>query len=217
MSIEFLDTRVIIFPQECFMKKLFILLGLLSFMGTSVLSAQSEIAPSESDETNPQENNTGWELNGGYGYLSLHSVAMIIADVIGSIFTAPAASLSDEETEYNYSDSGVFNLGLDYYFNDNLYAGITGTCQYFNAMETEILFTSFMLEGGVQYGWERFKFYHTLGAGLGLISTYKTNALFAFNLTLLGMKFQMADDFWLYLESNVGQKAFAQIGLRLKL
>ncbi len=200
------------------MKKLFTLTTLLVFMTTGILSAQTEVSVDPDYDPTAGSldfKDKGWEIYGGYGVLSLNSVAIILASAIGGAFLAPAASLSEEEEDYDFSDSGVFNLGALYYFGDHLYAGAGATFQRFHALETDINFVTFMAEGGVQYGWERFKFYHALGAGLGWLA-FDNNPYFAFNVTILGMKVRFYDDFWFYLESNVGQKGFFQGGLRYR-
>ena len=161
----------------------------------------------------------GWEIYGSYGFCSLNTIAMMIASALGMVFTAPAAALSDEEEDYDFADYGIFNVGADYYFGEHLYAGVTGTFQYFRALQMNAIFSSIMAETGVQYGWSRFKFYHALAAGIGLagFGSSETAVLFAFNVTILGMKFRVTDGSWIFLESNAGQKGFIQAGARFRM
>ena len=187
------------------MKKIICALLALCFLGTSLCFAQAESgAVPPSDE--------GWEVHGGYGVFTIPSLAVLYVSILGGVVDAIVSD--EEQDELDFTDYGVFSFGADYYFNSHVYVGGEFTFQPFHAAGTNLLFVSLMPHAGVQYGWQRFKFYHEIYAGAGILNLsqfYPTG-----HLTVLGLKFAPADNFWIFADGGFGQRGLFNFGLRYK-
>lgn len=179
-----------------------------------------------------EEKPLGLEFYTGYGFLTSNTLVLgftsVFGEIVGSIATSIAESgknseenkdKSKNEDKDSFQDYGVFQLGVNYYFNDYFYSGLMGTFEQFTITgDTPISTISVLANAGVQYGWEKAKFYHELGAGvLFMASPSDTSTTFAMNATLVGFKFNPAGNFWLFTEICAGQKGLANIGARWKI
>ena len=220
------------------MKKIIAFMMIISLTSAAIFSQSEDEGAKEEvkkvvTENKSSNEDTGLEIFTGYGYLTANSVLFgfgaAFAEVFGAIGESIAESASGNENgeeekdktkkESNFNDFGVFQIGANWYFSENFYAGLSGTYQGFTMSDKHYASAiSFLANAGVQYGWERAKFYHEIGAGLLLTAGSKdVTPLFCMNFTLLGFKFSPADNFWLFAETALGQKGIINLGARWRL
>ncbi len=210
--------------------------GAFSQENTVSAAKEAQIAETQSVsmEAGQSENTAspiGLELYTGYGYLTANTLIVGFTSIFGEIISGTVKAMAEansekkegeekkEEEKSAFNDYGVFSLGANWHFTDNLYAGLSGTFQPFQIFDGDPLnIVSFLANFGVEYGWEKAKFYHEIGAGVVLFtSPDEVSPMFAMNLTAFGFKFNPVSNLWLFTDLNFGQKGLVNAGVSWKL
>ena len=107
-----------------------------------------------------------------------------------------------------------FTAGYNHYFRDE-HLGVGGFISYEPTFGMNMLSLQAKITG--QYGWERFKIYHSLSAGAMVLGIGDSGpqVIPMFNLTWLGLKFDF-DKWNIFIDSSIGSTALLQLGASFK-
>lgn len=100
---------------------------------------------------------------------------------------------------------GVFCVDYNHYLTENIYAGLLVT--YEKALNDTM---AIMPKAGFQYGFDMMKFYHDVSLGLAISGS--DNMKFSYNVTLVGVKFLVADNFNFYVDAGLPYKGIINLG-----
>ena len=192
-------------------------------------SVEKQVKKVDSEISKNLNEPLGLDVFAGYGYLTANTLVIGFTSVFGEIVSGTVKAIAEsgksedekdksKNDDSSFNDIGVFSIGANYHFNDNIYAGLSTTFQPFTLFDKSSLSViSFLANFGVQYGWEKAKFYNELGAGVVLYaSPSDASAMFAMNLTLIGFKFNPVSNLWLFTDVNLGQKGLVNLGASWK-
>lgn len=105
---------------------------------------------------------------------------------------------------------GVYSIGYNYYFNNHWEIG--GELNYESFFGVAMLTP--LVKGTFQYGWDKVKFYHSVGLGASIFPT-ANQAIFNYNATLFGVKV-LFNQFTVFAEENMGACSSLKIGTSYK-
>lgn len=183
------------------MKKFILSLGLLSLLFTSVFSQEVPDVASVQEESSVPSQTTDFNHNVIYASYGLPSFMGLLGSLFVGMFSFGQAEIQDS--------FGVINVGYDYYFNENLAVG--GVCTLESLFDV-IPSTTIQVKGTAQYGFDHFKFYHALSAGVFFDTM---NFSFMFDLIPLGLKLYY-DDFDIFLETSLVSTGIIKLGVDVK-
>ncbi|NLV68530.1 MAG: hypothetical protein GXY14_12745 [Spirochaetes bacterium] len=112
-----------------------------------------------------------YSVYGGYGFGSVLNISTGLLEAIA--FSFSAAFTDEARTIEDNGSFGPLFFGADYYFSDNFSAGgifvyesVNRRWQYDSGyVDWDWTFVSLMGRLNVQYGWDYFKFYHSIMIG----------------------------------------------------
>ena len=170
----------------------------------------------------------------GYGFLSVPSISAALLEAIAFTFSAPFTD--DERTIKDKGSFGPLFIGADYFLTDNFslggifsYEDVKRRWVYSDGVSTtgycdwNWSFISIMGRLNIQYGWDNFKFYHSLmiggsRVGIGLDPSEGANQssseyTWAAHVALLGIK--IGKEFSVFADVGVGYLGIINFGASL--
>lgn len=185
------------------------------------------------NEYEEEDESFTYSVYGGYGVLSVPYMFSGFLEILAFSFTAPFDD--DQKTIKDNGSFGPIFLGADFYGSDNFSYGGLIACEnvsrrwlYEDASGNETghadwnwLFLSVMGRLNVQYGWDYFKFYHSLMVGgsyvgLELVSTdgqsrSSSDFIPGAHLVLLGIK--IGREFSFFADFGIGYLGMINFGV----
>ena len=175
------------------MKKILIALILMGAVFTNIFAQGYDVVEAgEKDEFNHSE---VYLTGGTISFVGLFSGLFV---AIGEgIAQAASKNGGDTSTDTQKKDA-AFSVtgGYNYFFNE--YFGVGAFVSYEKISSINLITTQAKLTA--QYGWEHFKFFHSLSGGI-IIIPGGGKPSFAFDITYLGLKLDFKD-FNLFLEGT---------------
>ena len=142
----------------------------------------------------------------------LPSLIGLFSGVFIAIGEGIAESVNSDNQD-NKSDAGqgayTINFGYNHFFMDLIGVGLMCNYERFNNLEL----ASLQAKASVQYGWDHFKFYHALSAGV--LTVNAEAASFIFDLTWLGLKLDF-DSFNIFLDASLPSTGIVKLGAAIK-
>lgn len=141
----------------------------------------------------------------------LPSVIGLFSGVILAIGEGIADSINDNQNDESDSNGAAYTVafGYNHFFNDFIGVGVMGTFEQFNTLQL----ASLQAKATVQYGWEHFKFYHALSAGVMTVNA--DAASFIFDLTYLGLKLDF-NSFNIFVDASLPSTGIIKVGAAFK-
>ena len=142
-------------------------------------------------------------------YISVGTISCV--GLFGGVFNSIADSISEARDSSGSADDDepfeAFSIGLGY----NLFLlDFLGFGGFFNVERFgQLTLLSTQAKITAQYGWKRFKFYHSVSGGVLFISDVAISPIF--DVTLLGLKLDF-DSCNIFLEASLPSTAFLKIG-----
>lgn len=171
------------------------------------------------------------EFTFSYGYLSVPSYA---GALIQALISIPFVTSSKDMSIDSSIMTGTFSLGYLYHFAEHFSVGgclayekngqswVSATDTSLN-FDSSIRVASIMGQINADYGWEKFRFYHSLKVGAALFSCQASNAdfnpiqpCFACHITALGLQFLPRDDLSIFLDAGFGFLGIVNAGISYK-
>ena len=134
----------------------------------------------------------------------------IFSGLFAAVAKSIATSLSEEEIEEENANAFSISMGYNHYFWDHL--GVGGFVNYENALGLNFL--SFQAKITGQYGFEHFKFYHSVSGGILCVPGAEGVAP-VFDVTLLGIKYEHKY-FSIFAETCIPTTAMLKLGASYK-
>ena len=191
------------------MKKFVFVLLIFTVLFGKAFAQENEFVDVEIDTSIPSalKTNEVYVTAGSTSFVGLFSgVFYALATAIANSNTSP------EDRDNQKSDAPAFSLSAGYnHFFWNAF-GVGGFVNYENALGLNILTFQAKLTG--QYGFEHFKFYHSISGGI-LCVPGTDGVAPVFDVTLLGLKLDF-DQFNIFVETCMPSTALLKIGASYK-
>ena len=195
------------------MKKLFIALVLMGTVFANTFAQEYEVV--ETGEEFDFNNNEVYLTVGTPSGMGL-IIGMFSAAFkgIGEAFAKSASGNSTEATAAPAKkNEAAFTLtgGYNYYFTDKFALGAFASYEKFS--DFDFFTTQAKITG--QYGWEHFKIYHSLSAGIMIVPGSEKAVNFMGDLTWLGLKADF-ENWTVFVESSIPSTALVKVGASFK-